>query len=41
MTSQPDQRITTHVLLSISQIKANQEMKFGHLIEHTKSNIFL
>ena len=42
MTSQPDcQRITTHILLNISRIKANQTMKFGQLIQHPKRNIFL
>ena len=42
MTSQPaSQRITTHILLNISQIKGNQTMKFGQLIEHPKINIFL
>ena len=30
-----------HILPNISQIKGNQTMKFGHLIEHTKVNIFL
>ena len=40
MTSQPGlQRITTHVLLNITQIKGNQTMRFGQLIEHPKRNI--
>ena len=42
MTSQPSlQSITTHILLNISQIKGNQTMKFGQLIEYPKRNIFL
>ena len=28
-------------MLNISQIKGNQKMKFGQLIEYPKSNIFL
>ena len=41
MTSQPgQQRITRHKLLNISQIKGNQAMKFGQLIEYLKRNIF-
>ena len=37
MTSQPgEQRITTH----ISQIKDNPTMKYGHLIEYPKWNVF-
>ena len=41
MTSQPGlQRITRHILLNISQIKGNQTMKFGQLIEHPMRNIF-
>ena len=42
MTSQPGkQRITTHILLYISQIKGNQKLKFGQLIEHPKRDVFL
>ena len=42
MTSQLDlQTIPIHVLSNISQSKGNQTMKFGHLIEHNKMNIFL
>ena len=42
MTSQPGyQRITKHILLNISPIKGKQTMKFGHLVEHPKRNIFL
>ena len=33
--------MTTHILFNISQIKGNQTMKFGQLIEHPKGNIFL
>ena len=41
MTSQPGlQRIATHILLNISQIKVNQTMKFGQLIENPRE-IFL
>ena len=37
MTSQPGlQTIATHILPNISQIKDNQKMKFGQLIEHNK-----
>ena len=40
MTSQPGkQRITTHILFNIPQIKGNQTMKFRQLIEHPKRNI--
>ena len=35
------QRITTHIFLNIWQIKGNQKMKFGELIEHAERNIFL
>ena len=42
MTPQPaKQRTRTLILLNISQIKGNQTMKFGQLIEHPKRNIFL
>ena len=42
MTSQLDlQTIPIHILSNISQSKGNQTMKFGHLIEHNKMNIFL
>ena len=42
MTSQPGlQTIAIHILPNISQIKGNQTMKFGQLIEHPKRNIFL
>ena len=42
MTSQPGlQRIATHILLNISQIKGKQTMKFGQLIECRKRNNFL
>ena len=42
MTSQPGlQTIAKHILLNISQIKGNQTIKFGQLIEYNKSNIFL
>ena len=41
MTSQPRwQRITKNKLLNISQIKGNQAMKFGQLMEYPKRNIF-
>ena len=32
--------MATHILFNISQIKDNQAMKFGQLIEHPKGNIF-
>ena len=42
MTSQPGlQTIAIHILPNISQIKGNQTMKFGQLIEYKKRNIFL
>ena len=42
MTSQPGlQTIAIHILLNISQIKDNQAMKLGQLIEYCKRNIFL
>ena len=42
MMSQPgQQRIMMHILLNISQIKGNQTLKFGQLIEYPKKNIFL
>ena len=46
MMSQPGtQRITTHILLNISQIKGNQTINFNgtvnQSIEHPKRNIFL
>ena len=41
MTSQPGlQTIAMHILPNISQSKGNQTMKFGHLIEYNKINIF-
>ena len=41
MTSQPGlQAIAMHILPNISQSKGNQTMKFGHLIEYNKRNIF-
>ena len=42
MTPQPGLQTTPiHILPIISQIKGNQIMKFGQLIEHSKRNIFL
>ena len=42
MTSQPGlQTVAIYILLNISQHKGNQTMKFGQLIGHNKSNIFL
>ena len=42
MTSQPGlQTIAIYILPNISQIKGNQKMKFGQLIEYNKRNIFL
>ena len=42
MTSEPGQQtVTLHILLNISQIKGNQTMKFGQVIEYNKGNIFL
>ena len=42
MTSQPGLKtIAVHILLNISHSKGNQAMKFGHLIEYNKRNIFL
>ena len=42
MASQPGlQTIAIHILPNISQIKGNQAMKFGHLIEYNKRNSFL
>ena len=40
MTLQPGLQ-TIEILSIISQSKGNQTMKFGHLIEHNKRNIFL
>ena len=41
MTSQPGlQTIAIHILPNISQSIGNQTMKFGHLIEYNKRNIF-
>ena len=41
MTSQPGlQTIAIHILPNISQSKGNQTMKYGQLIEHSKTNIF-
>ena len=40
--SQPGlQRMETYILPNISQIKENQAIKFGQLIEYNKMNIFL
>ena len=42
MTSQTGlQTIAVHILLSISQSKGSQTMKFGQLIEYYKRDIFL
>ena len=42
MTSQPgQQRIPIHILLNIFQIKGNQTMNFGQLIEYNERKIFL
>ena len=42
MTSQPGlQTIAIYILLYISQIKGNQKMKFGQLIEYNKRKTFL
>ena len=42
MTSEPgEQAITIHLLVSISQSKGNQTVKFGQLIDYNKLNIFL
>ena len=42
MTSQPGlQTIAIYILLNISQIKGNQKMKFGQLIEYNKRKTFL
>ena len=42
MTSQPGlQTITIHIIPNVSQSKYNQTMKFGHLIDYNKRNIFL
>ena len=42
MTSQTGlQTIAAHILLSISQSKGSQTMKFGQLIEYYKRDIFL
>ena len=42
MTLQPGlQTIAIHILPNISQSKSNQTMKFGHLMEYSKINIFL
>ena len=41
MASQPGlQTIPIHILPNISQIKDNQTIKFGQVIEHDKTNIF-
>ena len=41
MTSQPGlQTIVIHILPNIPQSKGNQTMKFDHLIEYNKRNIF-
>ena len=42
MASQPGlQTIAIHILPNISQIKGNERMKFGQLIEYNKRNNFL
>ena len=42
MTSQPgEKRIIIHILLNISRTKDNQSMKFGQLIEYSKTKSFL
>ena len=42
MTPQTGQQvIIIHILANISPSKGNQTMKFGHLIEYNKRNIFL
>ena len=42
MMSQPGlQTIAIHLLPNISQSKGNQTMRFDHLIEYNKRNIFL
>ena len=42
MASQPGlQAIAKRILPNISQSKGNKTMKFGHLIEYNKRNIFL
>ena len=42
MTSQPGLRtIPINISPNVSQSKDNQAMKFDHLIEHNKRNIFL
>ena len=42
MTSQPgSQTVPRDILPNISQSKGNQTMKFGQLIQHNKTNIFI
>ena len=42
MTSRPGkQTITIHILPNISRSKGNKTMKFGQLIKHNMTNIFL
>ena len=42
MTSQTRQQIiTTHILPDVSRSKSNDTLKFGQLVEHNMSNIFL
>ena len=42
MASQPGlQAIAKRILPNISQSKGNKTMKFGHLMEYNKRNIFL
>ena len=42
MTSQPGyQTITIHIVPNIAQTKGKQTMKFGQVIEYSKSDIFL
>ena len=41
MNTQPGQETTKiHILPNISRSKGNQTMKFGHVIEYDKRNIF-
>ena len=42
MASQPGlQTVAIQILANISQSQGNQKMKFGHLIERNKREIFL
>ena len=41
MTSQPRlQTIVIHILVNVSQIKGNQTMKLGQLLEYNKKKVF-